>query len=117
MTARLTAFLPDRPAAVRWLTVEQELRIGRAPECELRLEHASVSRHHATLVRAGSHWRLRDLSSKNGSFVDGHPAIPEAELAAHSWLRFYERFWSERLDALERELSQPETTPKTRRKR
>jgi hypothetical protein len=88
MTARLTAFLPDRPAAVRWLTVEQELRIGRSPECELRLEHASVSRHHATLVRAGSHWRLRDLASKNGSFVDGHPAVPDAELAAHSWLRF-----------------------------
>jgi len=88
MTARLTAYLPDRPAAVRWLTVESELRIGRAPECELRLEHASVSRLHAALIRSGDRWRLRDLSSKNGSFVDGRPAAPEAELAPHSWLRF-----------------------------
>lgn len=88
MTARLTAFLPDRPAAVRWLGGEEEVRIGRAPECQLRLDHASVSRLHATLFRAGSGWRLRDLASKNGSFVDGLPATPEAELAAHSWLRF-----------------------------
>jgi hypothetical protein len=88
MTARLTAFLPDRPVAVRWLTVENELRIGRSPECDLRLEHASVSRLHATLVRQGEAWHLRDLASKNGSFVDGQPAAPEAALAAHSWLRF-----------------------------
>lgn len=88
MSARLTAFLPDRPVAVRWLTVERELRIGRAPDCDLRLDHASVSRLHATLSREEDGWRLRDLSSKNGSFVDGRPVAPEAPLGSHSWLRF-----------------------------
>jgi len=29
---------------------------------------------------------------------------------AHAWLEFYERFWAERLDALERELRKPETS-------
>jgi hypothetical protein len=87
MTARLTAFLPDRPAAVRWLSGERGLRIGRGPECELRLDHASVSRLHAELVRAGDAWRLRDLASKNGSFVDGRPAH-DTGLAGHAWLRF-----------------------------
>lgn len=87
MTARLTAFLPDRPAAVRWLTGEHGLRIGRGPECELQLEHASVSRLHAELVRDGGDWRLRDLASKNGSFIDGRPA-QESGLGTHAWLRF-----------------------------
>ena len=88
MTARLTAFLPDRPAAVRWLTDVQGLRIGRGPECELRLDHPSVSRLHAELFRSDGHWRLRDLESKNGSFVDGRLAKPESDLSSHAWLRF-----------------------------
>jgi hypothetical protein len=87
MTARLTAFLPDRPAAVRWLSGESGLRIGRGPECELRLEHASVSRLHAELVRAGEAWRLRDLASKNGSFVNG-AAAHDVGIEGHAWLRF-----------------------------
>ena len=31
---------------------------------------------------------------------------------AFEWMRFYQRFWTHRLDDLERELSKPETTPK-----
>jgi len=45
--------------------------IGRANDCALRLEGPSVSRHHALLQKNGSVWMLRDLGSKNGTFVNG----------------------------------------------
>lgn len=46
--------------------------IGRVPaECDLTLFHASVSAQHARLEAAGPSWRVVDLGSKNGTFVDG----------------------------------------------
>jgi hypothetical protein len=36
---------------------------------------------------------------------------------ADEWLRFYERFWTDRLDALERELREAEAKTQTRKKR
>jgi hypothetical protein len=50
-----------------------EWTIGAADTCALRLDDPSgrVSRLHARLVREDSHWRLRDLGSKNGVKIDG----------------------------------------------
>src|SRR6185295_12643806 len=45
--------------------------IGRASECALRLEGPSVSRQHARVEQDGPVWMLRDLGSKNGTFVNG----------------------------------------------
>jgi len=87
MPARLTAYLPDRAAVVHWLRADGRCGIGRAPDCELRLDHASVSRHHAELACDARGCVLRDLGSKNGSFADGQPAT-DAPLGAQSWLRF-----------------------------
>ena len=47
------------------------LRIGRAQDCDLVVAHSSVSAHHAELRAAGSGYRLVDLSSTNGTFVNG----------------------------------------------
>lgn len=96
MPLRLTAYLPDRPAVVHWVRGERCV-IGRAPECELRLDHASVSRRHAELRCAEEAVSLHDLGSKNGSFVDGL-AAEGGELGKQAWLRFgdvhceFERF-------------------------
>jgi DNA-binding winged helix-turn-helix (wHTH) protein len=43
--------------------------IGRDPESAVVVDHASVSRHHARIIVAGSSARLEDLDSKNGTFV------------------------------------------------
>ncbi|GAB3357851.1 FHA domain-containing protein [Lysobacter tyrosinilyticus] len=86
MQARLIAYPPDAAAVSRWLKPDQRLRIGRDPGCDLVIEHASVSRNHAELYREGERWRLRDLGSKNGSFVDGI-AVTDHPLPDHCWLR------------------------------
>ena len=87
MPARLTAYLPDRPAASCLLRTQQRVRIGRSAACEFSVDHASVSREHAELSWQGEHWRLQDLESKNGSFVD-RVRIASVQLDDRAWLRF-----------------------------
>jgi hypothetical protein len=45
--------------------------IGRAAECDLTIADMSVSRVHATLERTADGWLLTDLSSTNGTRVNG----------------------------------------------
>ncbi|MDQ3287987.1 MAG: FHA domain-containing protein [Pseudomonadota bacterium] len=87
MPARLIAYPPDNAAIIRLVPANARLRIGRARDCELVLDHASVSREHAELRAEPGHWLLRDLGSKNGSHVDG-TRIDEAPLIESCWLRF-----------------------------
>ncbi len=49
---------------------DRPIVIGRAPECELLLQHESISRKHARIARDDEGWVLRDLGSKNGSRVN-----------------------------------------------
>ena len=45
--------------------------VGRDPEAAIPLEREAVSRQHAELVReADGRWRVRDLGSTNGTFVN-----------------------------------------------
>ncbi|MEW6364777.1 MAG: FHA domain-containing protein [Acidobacteriota bacterium] len=45
--------------------------IGRDPDTQLHLEHATVSRRHAEIVRQDSGHAILDLGSANGTFVNG----------------------------------------------
>ena len=49
----------------------RRIGVGRAPGNELVLENAALSRHHFELERRSGGWRLRDLASTNGVFVNG----------------------------------------------
>src|SRR5713101_3261559 len=78
----------DHPLAssVRYsLENVEELVVGRAPEeraarleeldrnrFKLTLSDRWMSSSHAELRRAGEHWTLQDVGSKNGTFVNGH---------------------------------------------
>lgn len=48
-------------------------RIGRAPESEVVLEGEKVSRHHAAIRYWDGDFVLKDLRSRNGTFVNGQP--------------------------------------------
>jgi hypothetical protein len=55
----------------RTLLLEPEHLIGRAPSSALHLEQRYASVLHAALRWTGERWELRDLGSRNGTFVDG----------------------------------------------
>jgi len=86
MQARLIAYPPDLAAMARTLDPGVPLSIGRAADAALRIDHPSVSRMHAELLFDGARWQLRDLGSKNGTFVDGI-RVQESPLLRPCWLR------------------------------
>jgi pSer/pThr/pTyr-binding forkhead associated (FHA) protein len=49
-----------------------KLLIGREVDCHLRPESSLVSRHHCVLLLDDYTLRVRDLGSKNGTFVNDH---------------------------------------------
>ncbi len=53
--------------------------IGRTPECEIFLDDVTVSRRHAVVTRAGDAFRIEDLGSLNGTFLN-RSRIERAEL-------------------------------------
>lgn len=86
MPVRLTAYLPEGAAERIALAADVPLVLGRGDDCDVRLPHASVSRRHAELELVGDVWRLRDLGSKNGSFVEGLPADGRP-VTGRGWIR------------------------------
>jgi hypothetical protein len=55
----------------RRITLGVRVLIGRAPRCNVRLDEPWVSAEHASLYWRGTAWEIRDLGSRNGTYVDG----------------------------------------------
>lgn len=55
--------------------------IGREPDCSLQLPRNLVSRHHCAIIADGYTIRLRDLGSKNGTYVNGFKIPREKQLS------------------------------------
>lgn len=54
------------------ITIDRELTlVGRKEDCDLRLDHKSVSKMHCVLVKTDGLLLLRDLGSTNGTRVNG----------------------------------------------
>ncbi len=57
----------------------EQISIGRSPDNDICLDDDLVSRHHATLfLQKDGTWRLEDLSSSNGTFVNGNQVAAAA---------------------------------------
>jgi pSer/pThr/pTyr-binding forkhead associated (FHA) protein/actin-like ATPase involved in cell morphogenesis len=64
--------LPDSPADVTLHRMAgSRVRIGRQPDNDMVLDDPLISRQHAELRRTPQGWQLVDLSSSNGTFVNG----------------------------------------------
>src|SRR5881227_1730464 len=50
---------------------KEMMLIGRQEDCDLRLDHKSVSKMHCVLVKTDGVVLLRDLGSTNGTRVNG----------------------------------------------
>jgi adenylate cyclase len=68
LVCRLRFHHEDRDQA--FTIKDRPIVIGRAPDCDLLLQHESISRQHARIARDDEGWVLRDLGSKNGSRVN-----------------------------------------------
>ena len=62
--------------------------IGRAPGSMLRLNHFTVSRTHAQLRSIGDGWKLRDLGSSNGTWVNGSRVTGSVRVRPGDVVRF-----------------------------
>ena len=73
------------PLQGQTIELREEVSFGRHPSNSLRLADPSVSRHHAVLRRSGEGWKVVDLESRRGTFVNGLP-VRERELADGDFL-------------------------------
>lgn len=61
---------------------DNTVTIGRSPDCDLSISSPVVTAHHAELNWDGEDWLIRDLSSTNGTFVNGLQVKGRQELRA-----------------------------------
>ena len=59
---------------------EERTILGRHPNCQVVLDNAAVSRHHAQILQSHGTFYLEDLRSRNGTFLNGQPLDSRALL-------------------------------------
>jgi EAL domain-containing protein (putative c-di-GMP-specific phosphodiesterase class I) len=79
-TPWLEHFLQQGAPAQKTLLTSFPFTIGRNDTTDLPINSTRVSRQHASILRAGDMYRVRDLDSTNGTFVNGE-RIEEASVA------------------------------------
>jgi pSer/pThr/pTyr-binding forkhead associated (FHA) protein len=67
-------------ADTTYFLTDAEIRIGRDPSNSLAITDLSLSRRHCVLSRDQDRYRICDLDSRNGTFVNGG-AVSEASLS------------------------------------
>jgi hypothetical protein len=72
------ALRPDLPELRRPLAARS--LVGRELHCLIQVEHPRVSREHALISWSGGAWTLRDLGSRNGTWVGQERVAPGQEL-------------------------------------
>jgi pSer/pThr/pTyr-binding forkhead associated (FHA) protein len=53
--------------------------IGRLPDSDIQIMDKTVSRKHLRITRSGDKFIIRDLGSKNGTFLKGKQLIPDID--------------------------------------
>lgn len=72
---------PNSGAAIRLSS--GTITLGRAHDNDIVLDEAVVSRRHAAVVRKDVDYHLRDLGSKNGTFLNGRRIGNKEHLLQH----------------------------------
>ena len=67
-------------AGARFLLDSDRTTAGRHPDADIFLDDVTVSRRHAEFLREGDRFRLRDVGSLNGTYVN-RQRVDEAVLA------------------------------------
>ena len=59
----------------QYILRKDKIEIGRRPSSDIVLSEASVSSMHAQLIREGDSWKVLNLLSSNGTFVNGKKVV------------------------------------------
>ena len=59
------------PEGQRWIIDRNRVTIGRGTDCDIVIPERQISRYHAQIERDDDGYLLRDLASKNGTYVNG----------------------------------------------
>jgi diguanylate cyclase (GGDEF)-like protein len=57
----------------RYLLADTPVLVGRDHDCQVSIQHQTVSRKHAEIMRVGHTYRVKDLDSTNGICVNEEP--------------------------------------------
>jgi pSer/pThr/pTyr-binding forkhead associated (FHA) protein len=78
----------EQPEVQRRFTLGSRCLLGRHPACDIQLEEVHISGEHASLHWRGDRWELRDLGSKNGTFLEGRRLAPGERVALEAGQSF-----------------------------
>ena len=77
---------PD--AGARFLLDQESVSVGRHPSSDIFLDDISVSRRHATFARSEQSYRISDLGSLNGTYVNRDRIDTDVLLTGGDEVRF-----------------------------
>ncbi len=69
------------------VTLTARHTLGRSPACASVVPDPRVSSEHAVLAWRGDHWTLRDLGSRNGTWLEGQPVPAGVEVPVRQGMR------------------------------
>lgn len=91
----ILAQLVDDVVVNKFELTQATTTIGRHPDCDVQINDAAISGHHAQVVVEKSKYLegaveifLEDLNSKNGSFINGKPIKGRQSLNNNDVIRF-----------------------------
>jgi pSer/pThr/pTyr-binding forkhead associated (FHA) protein len=86
----------DGKLGTQWEISNEPVTVGRSAMADVKIEDDGLSRRHFMIVREGADYLVRDLSSRNGTWVHGHRALTaklrdnDCILAGNTLFRFCE---------------------------
>lgn len=64
----------------QWPLVKRSTIVGREADSDIQIDDRQVSRRHAEITQTVEGYTLRDLGSKNGTFLNGEPITQKPRL-------------------------------------
>ncbi|NJN96264.1 MAG: FHA domain-containing protein [Anaerolineales bacterium] len=64
----------------QWPLVKRTTIVGREADSDIQIDDRQVSRRHAEITQTVEGYTLRDLGSKNGTFLNGEPVTQKPRL-------------------------------------